>query len=232
MKSAPHEHLLDALRKVAAGGVYASEGVRQLLMDEAAGGEGQTEGLDGLSNQQLHVFRLMGEGYDTTQIAARLGISPRRSTPIASASNKSSICSRASSSCAVPRPFARANPRVGRNHESDPRRLGRGFAGSPPAIPGGDHSREPDPHGLGGGNLSADQHRRAGLQRLVYPSARPGAVGALRHRAGLRLARPGPGLAKGAGLPARKAVGDPGLLCVLPHLHDGVLLQHAVIVSE
>ncbi len=75
MKSAPHDHLLDALRKVAAGGLYASEGVRQLLIDEAAGGTGNTEGLDGLSIQQLHVFRLLGEGYDTAQIAARLGVS-------------------------------------------------------------------------------------------------------------------------------------------------------------
>ncbi|MBN8709577.1 MAG: hypothetical protein BGO12_20695 [Verrucomicrobia bacterium 61-8] len=74
MKSAPHEHLLDALRKVASGGIYASEGVRHLLMNEADGGGMPIEGLDGLSNQQLHVFRLMGEGYDAAQIAARLGI--------------------------------------------------------------------------------------------------------------------------------------------------------------
>lgn len=75
MKSAPHEQLLEALRKVAAGGLYASEGVLQLLIHEAAGGEVNTEGLDGLSIQQLHVFRLLGEGYDTAQIAARLGVS-------------------------------------------------------------------------------------------------------------------------------------------------------------
>lgn len=76
MKSAPHEQLLEALRKVAAGGLYASEGVLQLLIHEAAGGEANTEGLGGLSSQQLHVFRLLGEGYDTGQIAARLGVSP------------------------------------------------------------------------------------------------------------------------------------------------------------
>ncbi|GAT34639.1 DNA-binding response regulator, NarL/FixJ family [Terrimicrobium sacchariphilum] len=75
MKSAPHEQLLEALRKVAAGGLFASESVLQLLIDEAGGGERNSEGLDGLSIQQLHVFRLLGEGYDTAQIAARLGVS-------------------------------------------------------------------------------------------------------------------------------------------------------------
>ncbi len=76
MKSAPHEQLLEALRKVAAGGLFASESMLQLLMNEADGGEMSTEGLDGLTSQQLHVFRLLGEGYDTGQIAARLGVSP------------------------------------------------------------------------------------------------------------------------------------------------------------
>ncbi len=65
MKSAPHEQLLEALRKVAAGGLYASEGVLQLLIHEAAGGEANTEGLDGLSSSNCMFFACWAR--DTTR---------------------------------------------------------------------------------------------------------------------------------------------------------------------
>lgn len=75
MKKEAPPVLLQALRTVRVGKRYASETVQQLLMNEAILGARQTTGVDELSNQQLHVFRLLGEGFSVNEVAAKLGIS-------------------------------------------------------------------------------------------------------------------------------------------------------------
>lgn len=77
MKKEPPSMLLQALSTVRNGKRHASETVKQLLMDEAIAGARSAGGIDELSNQQLQVFRLLGEGLSTHEVGAKLGISTK-----------------------------------------------------------------------------------------------------------------------------------------------------------
>lgn len=77
MKKEPPAILLQALVTVRAGQRHASESVKQLLMDEAIDGPRRIGRIEELSNQQLQVFRLLGEGLSVNEVAAKLGISTK-----------------------------------------------------------------------------------------------------------------------------------------------------------
>jgi DNA-binding NarL/FixJ family response regulator len=68
------DRIVDAIRQVLAGKIYLSE-----AMTERQVGGGQTDvtrsPLDALADRELEVFRLIGEGLKTSEIAARLHLS-------------------------------------------------------------------------------------------------------------------------------------------------------------
>lgn len=76
-KEAGFMALLAAIRSVAAGEPYASDGIKQAIFKQAVGRKsaGPPPGLEGLSNQELCVFRLLGSGLGSAEIAAKLGVS-------------------------------------------------------------------------------------------------------------------------------------------------------------
>lgn len=74
MKEEASEVLIDALRRVVQGEVVVSEAMRRRLVRRAAG---QTRGtpLEELTDREIQVFRLVGEGRSTREIAEGLGLS-------------------------------------------------------------------------------------------------------------------------------------------------------------
>ncbi len=79
MKEAGSEKMLLAIRQVLAGGVYVSERMNAQILDNFSGVKtpGINAHLHGLSDREFEVFRLLGEGLATKEIADRLHISPK-----------------------------------------------------------------------------------------------------------------------------------------------------------
>ena len=68
--------IVEAIRRVLAGGVYLSPAMTQKLLQRQVGGEAaQRLPIDSLSNRELDVFRLIGQGVKTADIAAQLHLS-------------------------------------------------------------------------------------------------------------------------------------------------------------
>ena len=68
--------LLEAIRAVARGESYASDAIKQALLEDCINGRAACD-TERLSNQELHIFRLIGLGLGSAEIAAKLGISPK-----------------------------------------------------------------------------------------------------------------------------------------------------------
>jgi DNA-binding NarL/FixJ family response regulator len=76
MKEATTESIIEAIRRVLAGDVYLSAGVSSRILKNMAGGSKSKEGsVDNLSDRELEVFRLLGQGLTTRGIAERLNLS-------------------------------------------------------------------------------------------------------------------------------------------------------------
>jgi DNA-binding NarL/FixJ family response regulator len=78
MKRASTVELLVALRKVLGGDVYLSERMASLLVTQAVGkheAPAKEGPLGSLSDRELEVFQLLGEGRGTRKIARELGLS-------------------------------------------------------------------------------------------------------------------------------------------------------------
>jgi DNA-binding NarL/FixJ family response regulator len=78
MKRASTAELLAAIRKVLDGEIYLSEAMASAVVREALGDqEPPTSGdpLEQLSDRELEVFQLIGEGHGTREIAEQLGLS-------------------------------------------------------------------------------------------------------------------------------------------------------------
>jgi DNA-binding NarL/FixJ family response regulator len=77
MKNEGGERLLEAIRRVLAGQVYASQNVSAALLEvltrHGAGAGAATPAL--LSNREFEVFQLIGQGLSTQQIGRRLNLS-------------------------------------------------------------------------------------------------------------------------------------------------------------
>jgi DNA-binding NarL/FixJ family response regulator len=72
------DRIVEAIRRVLEGKVYLSEAMTERLLQRAVGGvreEVTGSPLDVLADRELEVFRLIGEGVKTAQIAERLHLS-------------------------------------------------------------------------------------------------------------------------------------------------------------
>ncbi len=78
MKQEKVDHLLAAIKRVLEGGIYVSDKMAERLLHRvAAGGSRDGVGLsvECLTDRELQVFRLIGEGLATRLIAEKLGLS-------------------------------------------------------------------------------------------------------------------------------------------------------------
>jgi DNA-binding NarL/FixJ family response regulator len=77
MKQEPVEQLMQAVQEVLAGEIYLSEAMRDNLFQNSisVSPDATTSSVDNLSDRELEVFRLTGEGFGTRQIAESLGLS-------------------------------------------------------------------------------------------------------------------------------------------------------------
>lgn len=78
MKNQAPELLLRAIQRVLAGEIHLGEGVRDRMLLRLVSGAPQEAGgfaIDSLSDREMEVFQLIGNGFGTRQIAAQLGLS-------------------------------------------------------------------------------------------------------------------------------------------------------------
>lgn len=72
------EKLVEAIRRVQNGEVVLSEKMTRRLLQNVVGGKaGEQNPVETLSNRELEVFEMIGEGLTTKQIASRLDLSPK-----------------------------------------------------------------------------------------------------------------------------------------------------------
>ena len=77
-KEEPVEKLLMAIRKAMTGALYLSEELESHLLKQLRGESNSTKlPVESLSDRELQVFRLYGEGVGTNEIAAKLGLSSK-----------------------------------------------------------------------------------------------------------------------------------------------------------
>ncbi|MBI5510401.1 MAG: response regulator transcription factor [Deltaproteobacteria bacterium] len=77
MKERPIQEVMTAIRRVLAGEVYLSDRMSARLLRRAVMGQPTTSAspVETLSNRELQVFELIGQGYETGDIAAKLHLS-------------------------------------------------------------------------------------------------------------------------------------------------------------
>jgi DNA-binding NarL/FixJ family response regulator len=75
-KQQPSEDIVEAVRVVLSGEIYLSESMtREILRRTSKGGEPTESPVENLSDRELEIFRLIGQGRATRQIASELHIS-------------------------------------------------------------------------------------------------------------------------------------------------------------
>lgn len=77
MKQEATEKVVTAIRRVLAGEVYVSDGMAAKMVSKLVGGAGKSTGspVERLSDRELEVFRMIGEGYNTREMAEKLHLS-------------------------------------------------------------------------------------------------------------------------------------------------------------
>jgi DNA-binding NarL/FixJ family response regulator len=77
MKQEATEKVVTAIRRVLAGEIYVSNGMAAQMVSKIVGGGSRRTGasIESLSDRELEVFRLIGEGYGTREMADRLHLS-------------------------------------------------------------------------------------------------------------------------------------------------------------
>lgn len=79
MKHAPPEKVVEAIRRVLSGGLYLSEAIGGRLLDTFLNGRADStvgsSAVDKLSDRELEIFRALGEGRGTREIARTLFLS-------------------------------------------------------------------------------------------------------------------------------------------------------------
>ena len=78
MKSEPPEKIIDGIRQMLAGKIVLSEPMRDRLMTRLVGGKTATaiaSPLESLSDRELTVFELIGQGLGSSQIARKISLS-------------------------------------------------------------------------------------------------------------------------------------------------------------
>lgn len=80
MKKEATEHILPAIRTIIGGGIYLSELMQKNLLASLLSQGKKEEAdfpLDTLSDREIEVFQLIGNGFTTKEIARRLKLSPK-----------------------------------------------------------------------------------------------------------------------------------------------------------
>jgi len=79
MKETAADTLVSAIRKVLDGGLYVSEAMASRLLEQATGqrGKGGAAGIEKLTDRELEVMQLIGQGKASKHIAESLNISAR-----------------------------------------------------------------------------------------------------------------------------------------------------------
>ena len=78
MKSSSSDLLLNAIRKVLDGELYVSPALSSQMLQSMVTGKTQVLGrLEQLSDRELEIVQLIGQGLSTSEIASRLGISSK-----------------------------------------------------------------------------------------------------------------------------------------------------------
>jgi DNA-binding NarL/FixJ family response regulator len=77
MKQEATEKVVTAIRRVLAGEVYVSDGMAAKMVSKLVGGASKKPGspIEGLSDRELEVFRMIGEGFNTREMAEKLHLS-------------------------------------------------------------------------------------------------------------------------------------------------------------
>ncbi|MFA5422769.1 MAG: response regulator transcription factor [Phycisphaerae bacterium] len=77
MKSEATVKVVDAIRKIQSGRIFVSDNVAAKMMNKIVGGgpDVGASAIDKLSDRELEVFSLIGQGYSTRKIAQRLHLS-------------------------------------------------------------------------------------------------------------------------------------------------------------
>lgn len=76
MKTSPPEHLKKAIRSILDGGLYFSPDIAKKMERKQNGrNSGSHNIIDTLSNREMDIFKLLGEGCDSSNIAEKLNIS-------------------------------------------------------------------------------------------------------------------------------------------------------------
>jgi DNA-binding NarL/FixJ family response regulator len=75
MKQAPTEEVKAAIRRLLRGGRYLSSRMQERILENLSSGSGIAAGVESLSDRELEVFRLIGNGCATRQIAEQLRLS-------------------------------------------------------------------------------------------------------------------------------------------------------------
>jgi DNA-binding NarL/FixJ family response regulator len=71
------EKLLEAIRQVLRGEIYLTARMANRLMHNLAGKQADTDPIKTLSNREIEVFEMIGQGMTTQQIARKLALSPK-----------------------------------------------------------------------------------------------------------------------------------------------------------
>ncbi len=77
MKQEVADNVVTALRSVLSGRVYVSENIRETLLGRLAGQpvDGEQSPIERLSDRELEVFRMIGQGMGTRDVATQLNLS-------------------------------------------------------------------------------------------------------------------------------------------------------------
>jgi DNA-binding NarL/FixJ family response regulator len=74
-KQEAQESIIRAIRQVLGGKVYLSEAMTERLLNGMVDAPAEKRDIDSLSNRELQVFELIGEGVSSSQIATQLNLS-------------------------------------------------------------------------------------------------------------------------------------------------------------
>ena len=74
-KQEAQDSIIRAIRQVLSGKVYLSQPMTDRLLSDLVDATGEKRDIDSLSNRELQVFELIGEGVSSSQIAGQLNLS-------------------------------------------------------------------------------------------------------------------------------------------------------------
>lgn len=77
MKNRAPEQLIEAIHQVLAGGIFLSPDMTRQMMETFAGGNTSGSTVSSLTDRELEVYRAIGEGKSSREVAGLLGISVR-----------------------------------------------------------------------------------------------------------------------------------------------------------